>query len=387
MRKNIRGYFIILLLELCLLMSVPQTVFAISSADETTITPTESGLKEWSDGAVVTKETSGKGEEYQVDVTADTTGLDEDYYSVYIYDYKKRNIGTFDGIRFHYVNNSDNDVKINLTLTVDADTSVMMLEKSFAVAENDETKKTEVLSAEYGTIAIPAHFSGTIYVPFTQLFDEEGENVSLKTIQSWGITTVVEKEQQVSYSIGNIAFLEGSVELMRESCFLITLSGEKTVLLPSTGSVLWQYEGTTADLEGQLQDADLSFFMEEDIDGVTLSADGALEIQSGCTEPEITIYAKTEQSVNAGKLVISLEHVSTDVAAVGVPSAGDVEKITSTAYTTLNNSVIFFRILGFVLALFFLAVFSVWFSEAKTNYEKMKKKLYQIFHEEDEKGL
>lgn len=380
--KNAKKRLVLLILELCLFMLIPNSVFAISSKEEKIVTP--GNIKEWNDGALVTKQISGKAENYEAIVSADTTGLEEDYYSVYIYDYTKRYIKSYDGIRFQYTNPGDIELEINLTLTVDAKTSVTMTEDSFAIIEDTEKETTDVLEASYGTLTIPPHFNGMVYIPFSQLYNENGENITLNNIQSWGITTVIEKEQQVSYTIGNIAFLEDSVSAMKDSSYLITLSGEEQVVLPNTGSVIEKYETKVLDLEGNEVDDDITFYLEEDIEGVKLAKNGALEIQSNCVATKLTLYAKTSQSINAGKLSLSLERVSADVAAVGVPKVEDVSKITSTAYNQLNDFVIPFRIGAVVIFIFLGAIFLTWFSEAKANYQIIKRKLYKIFQEQEE---
>lgn len=372
-----------MLLVLCFLVFLPQTVFAISSKEEKIITP--ANLKEWDDGASVTKETSGKGETYLAEITADTTGLkQEDYYSIYIYEDTKRNVKPYDGLSFQYLNQSDNDLKINLTFKIDAKTSVTMLDKSYAIVEDETNENTQVLTAEYGTLLIPARFNGTIYVPFSQLFNEEGERILLNNIQSFGITTVMEKEQTATYSIGNFAFLSGSVDAMKDSHYLITLAGEEQVVVPSTGAVIEKYKANVVDLKGNEIDTDVTYYLEDDIEGITLSKDGALEIQSDCVATKVTLCAKTKQSVNAGRVTLSLERMSADVAAVGVPKAQDVPPIATSVYQSLKDSILLLRLLAFILVFFIGAVITTWFNQAKAHHQTIQKKLYQIFVEQEE---
>lgn len=371
-----------MLLLFSFLVFLPQTVNAISSKEEKIITP--SNLKEWDDGASVTKETSGKGENYQAEITADTTGLKEDYYSIYIYEDTKRNVGPYDGIRFQYLNQSDIDLRMNVTIKIDAKTSVTMLDKSYAILEEEETKNTQVVTAKYGTLLIPARFSGSIYVPFSQLFNEKGERVLLNNIQSFGITTVMENEQTATYSIGNFAFLSGSIDAMKESHYLITLTGEEEVVLPNTGAVIEKYKASVVDLEGNEMDTDVTFFLEDSIEGITLSENGALEIQSDCVATKVTIYAKSKQSINAGNMTLSLKRVSAKVAAVGVPKAQEVPSIATSTYQRLKDSVLLFRLFALMIVFFIGAVITTWFNQAKAHHQMIRKKLYQIFEEQEE---
>lgn len=379
---NMKVLIKLILVGSCFVLFFHNTVFAINSKEEKPVTP--GNLKEWNDGAEVTKEASGKADTYQVNVKADTTGLEKDYYSVYIYDDTRRQVKSYDGIRFEYSNESNSELKINVTLTQNSKTSVTMTENSFAIIEANDTDTPEVIRPEYGTLRIPPLFKGMIYVPFSQLYTEEGETISLASIQSFGITTVLEENQIISYSIGNIAFLEGSIEEMIDTYYLITLSGDETIVLPNTGSVMLSYDAEVIDLEGNSVDTDVTFFMEEDIEGIVIQKDGTLEIQSNSVASQLTLYAKTSQSINAGKLELSLERVSLDVSLSGIPKEEDVKSITSAAYARLNESVVTLRILALGIALLLGYVFISWLSRAKANYLDIKKKLHKLYDEEEE---
>lgn len=380
--KGTKKLFIIFFLELLLLMLFQTTALAMSSKAEKVITP--SNLKEWEDGATVMKKVSGKEENFQVEVTADTTGLEENYYTVYIYDDTKRNIKAYDGIRFSFNNESDVELKINLTLSINSKLSVMMTDASFAILEDSDQENIKVLSTTYGTLSIPAHFNGTVCIPFSQLYNEEGEQVSLGTIQSWGITTIMSEDQLNAYTIGNIAFLEGSVAAMKDSLYLIAMSGDNEIALPEAGSVLKQYQASVFDLEGNEVDSKVSFFLKDKLEGASVTEDGKLEIQSSCAISEITLYAKTNESVNAGEVVIALKQDNQETQTMGVPKVEAVNKITSTAYTNLIKSVIWFRIFCVMIVILIETIFIDWFSEAGANYLIMKKRLYKILSEQEE---
>lgn len=380
--KKEKKWMSLLLLFGCLLFSLSSTTLAISAKEEKSIT--FSNLKEWNDGAKVTKKAEGKGKDYKVKITADTLSLPEDYYSVYIYDDTKRNIKNYDGISFLYTNESEEELNINVTLTINAKTSVTMNESSYAIVEDANENTTQVIHTTYGTLSIPAHFTGTIYVPFTQFFNEENENISISNIQSFGITTVLEKEQSVSYSIGNPTFLAGSLNSMKDSYYQITLSGEENIIVPNTGSVIQTYKAEVLDLYGDAVEDTPFFSVEEGINGVTITENGTLEIQNDCDASKVTIYAKTDKSSNAGSFTVSLERLSAEVAAVGVPGQADVKKITTPLYDKLVGGVLWIRI-AFGIAVFFLfTIFITWFTKAKENYEIVRKRLYKIVKEQEE---
>jgi hypothetical protein len=383
--KKVKKLCILCFAEIFLLLFFQNTVFAVTSESQKVITP--GNLKVWNDGANITKKSSGKGEDYQVAVLADTTDLEEEYYSVYIYDDTVRNIKSFDGISFDFKNENNVELKINFTLRINSKTNVSMTDASFAILESADDSVPEVIPITYGTISLPANFAGTIYIPFTQLYTLEGDGVSLSQIQSWGITTVMPKDQQIQFTIGNIAFLDGSVDCMKDSIYLITISGNNEITVPNTGSVIESYRVEAKDLESNIVDDDTTFYLKEGIEGVTISKNGELEIANNCVASEITIYANTQNSLNNGKTILTLKRVSAAVAAAGVPKAEDVKKITSTTYNKLTKSVTLIQIIAVVIALIISAIFSTWFTEAKKNYILIKSKLYKIQSDLEEEEL
>lgn len=377
--KKIRRIVFLGLLELLLLLFFQCNVFAIDSKSEKAITP--GSLKEWNDGPDVTKKKGGRADTYHVDVTADSTDLDEGYYSVYIYDYTKRYIKPYDGIRFHYTNKSNEELKINLTFTVNSKNSYTMEDNSFAILESEDSSNVKVVLTTYGTITIPAQFDGTVYVPFSKLYNEDGDKITASTIRSWGITTVMAENQKIEYSIGDIALLKGSVDAMKESHYQITLTGKEKIVIPNIGSIIEKYKADIIDMEDNKVDTEPIFYLPESIAGVSITSDGTLEIKSDCVASDIVVYAKTDKSINSGEINISLERASSVITDSGVPKADNVAKFTTAAYTKLNRAVVWIRIIIAAFILLLGVIFYTWFSQAKLNYQRIRKKLYQIFNE------
>lgn len=359
------------------------TVYVNASQSPTVITPGK--IQEWDNGAKVTKKSSGSGKNYKVSVKADTNGLSEDYYSVYLYDYTERSVRSCDGIRFYFKNKNQTDMKINLTLTVNSKVSVTMMDSSFAILESNNQSTKEVVLTSYGTITIPANFSGTIYVPFNQLSDSDGHKVTLEKIQSWGITVVMLKDQQIQYTFGNIAFLNNSMEAIKDQYRLITLTGISNIIIPHTGSIIENYRAKVKDLEGNPVKEKVTFSLKESIAGASITKDGKLEVKSTCVASEIIICAKAKNHVNYGSFKVSTERSSTATGTIStIPRAADVPKINSAFYRTLEESVILIRILVMILTIFFGAILLHWFSEAKANFVIIKNKLYKIRMEQEE---
>lgn len=370
---------------LFLLLFFNSTAYAVPSESKNVITPDT--MKEWDNGAKVTKASSGTGSDYQINVNADTKGLKKGYYSIFLYDAKTRYIGSYDGISFNLKNESNTELKINLTLTIDSDTSAVMTDSSYAVLESQDKSICETIVPSYGTISIPAGFDGTVYIPFSKLYTSGGKNVSLTNIESWGITAVMSEDKQIKYQIGNIEFLSGSLASMKGSYYLITLSGNSRINIPNAGSVIEFYQTKVKDLDGNPIKQDTLYYLKNSVEGAALSKDGKLEIGSNCKASVITICAKSGNSVNFAELTVPMFHSSAAVSYAGIPKADDVAHITTSVYTRLSEYINIIRFALAVIAVFLIAIFYQWFSEAKTNYIKIKNKIYNLsdYHEGEEK--
>lgn len=357
-----------------LLLSFHSTALAVSSQGQHIIIPDK--LREWDNGAKVTAVSKGSRENYHVNVSANTNGLKKGYYSIYLYDISERNLDPYDGICFNFKNLTDADIKINLTLTINSQTSIAMTDSSYAILESADQNLKESVFPAYGTILIPARFDGTVYIPFSRLYTTKGKNILPEHIQSWGITAVMTQNEQIQYEFGNIKFLCESIASMK-NYNLITVSGKDQVAIPSNGSALTFYQSTVKDLNGNPLKKRAMFYLKKSSPGVTISKDGRLEVNSSCTAQKITICSKVANCVNWGELTVPLERKGiTSALDNGIPQPSNVQKITTTADVKINQSICWIQIIFGTIVLFLGAIFYEWFSEYSTNYTKIKNELY-----------
>lgn len=357
-----------------LLLSCTSYAHAVTDTSEKIITPNK--MSEWDNGALVTSKTSGKEKNFSLSVGADTSGLAEGNYTIYMYNLMDRSVRDYDGIRFHFTNREDSALKINLIFTVDSHTSVSLTDSSFAILESDNQRMNESVFPQYGTLSVPAGFEGTIYVPFSQLHTSHGKNVSLTEIQSWGITTVMAQDQTIHYSVGDIALLEDSVSSMKDRYYFITVSGSNKIEVPSAGSSLNSYRAKVKNLKGHTVKKKIRFYLDQNVKGVSISNDGTLEVTSACKAKEIRVCAKTKNSTNSGVFTTT---IVSGGAANAVPNPSDMQELGGPVFTILEQLVNRIRIVAVAIALCLTVLFSYWFSTSNTNYDAVKKKLYDIF--------
>lgn len=371
-RKKARKLIVLCLSALFALLFLNNSAYAVTSESQKVITPDK--MKEWDNGAQVTATSNGRGSNFETDVTADTNGLKQGYYSIYLYDLTERDISSYDGICFHLKNENNTQMKINLTFSVNSKTSVTMTDSSYAILESTDQSVREAIATVNGTISIPAHFDGSIYVPLSKLYTSDGKSIPLNEIQSWGITAVMSANQRIKYQIGNIAFLSRSIASMKNSYYLITLTGNNKVAVPKMGSAIEFYQAQVTDLDGNPVNQSAAFYLKNNVAGVTISKDGELQVGSNCTATEITVCSKLANSADDGELTVLLQHGAI-AASVGIPKVSAVPKITTQTEVKLNELVNIIRFAAVVIALFFGAVFYSWFSEKRKNYILIRNEL------------
>lgn len=346
---------------------------ALASESQHVISPGD--MKVWNNGAKVTKTYSGQGTNYQISVQASTDGLSKGYYSVYLYDLTARDLTSDDGISFDFQNRSSTDLKINLTFTVNSSTTVSMTDASYAVLESTDHSLEEIVSPSYGTISIPSNFNGTIYVPLSKLYTLDGTSVPLTKIQSWGITAVMTENEQMHYQIGNIQFLNGSMDAMRSKYYQISLSGNDAVTIPRLGSTMEIYQAHIKDMDGNAVTQNPTYYLKENVPGVTLSADGELQVLSGCTASSVTIGTKLGDSVTFTQKTITLKRSTTAGNSISIPRPSNVPKITKPVDAILNRYVGAIRITAGAIIAILIIIILKWFFDANHYFIKIREKL------------
>lgn len=377
--KKIRKLVVTCLSMFILLLPIGGTVSAVSNKSQNVTAPDI--IKEWDNGANVTKTSIGTGTNFQTSIKADTNGLKKGYYTVYLYDISSHCVNSDDGVRFNFRNLNNQEIKINLTLTVNSKTNVAMTDSSYAILEFADQSFREAVTPAYGTISIPANFDGTVYIPFSKLFNTDGKHVSLTDIKSYGVAAIMTQNQQIQYQLGNIEFLSGSIASMR-NCYLIYLLGKNNIDIPYNGSILENYQYQIKDLNGNPVQKTAAFFLKNNVAGAAITKDGNLEVSSGCTASDITICSKLPDSIDCAELTVSLKRENAGKF-VGIPRPSDTPKITTAVDTKLDKFINIIRFAAVAIASIIWLIFQEWFSESNANFNKIKNELYHLDDNEE----
>lgn len=351
-------------------------VFAISSDAKVTVKPDE--FSEWDNGVEVIKEIINNTNGYTLKVNADTIGLADGYYSYFLYENKSRNLGGYDGVSFEINNKNEIPLKMNVSMTPKSGTGLTLKDEGILILESLNGNEGEVIQVSNGIFEIPAGFNGVVYIPFNQLKNDDGKEVSINNIATWGFTGVLEEEQEVKYEISNINFLKGSFPLQEEKYKNIHIAGNDKIYLSSKGTIIENFKAEVKTLEGEAVNSDVTFFLENAVEGASISEDGRLEIASDCKETAITVCAKSSDSFGIGKFNVQLLKPESENKTSYIPASSEIKSIMPPAYQFLIDKIVLARIVLIVIALIFLGIFGSWLVKLRIKYLILKKEIYQL---------
>ena len=303
----------------------------------------------WDNGVSISTDITGRGKENQIAIEADTIGKEKGYYAAFLYHNAVQNLGMYDGIAFELHNTGQIPLQMNLGITIDKNTSLELKDNAKVILENTDGSAGKMIAVAYGKFQIPVGFEGVVYIPFDELKDKDDETTKIRNIKSWGLTLVMEEEQQAAFTCSHIRFLSSSEEKIAAQYFWITILGSDQVVLPDAGTAIKQYHAEVYHLNGEPLQKKVNFTLSSDVQGVRLSEDGLLEVDSTCKVEQITILAKTEDGINTQELPVSISnsHGNADQAQVNgiaiIPDSTEIPSILPEAMRMLLDTIAWAR--------------------------------------------
>lgn len=379
MKKLIVGMFFCMF---CVLLDFP--VYAVTGEGEQAVTIKK--LSQWDNGVNITEEKVEGSDDNLFTINADTLGNEKGYYAAYLYQNKAQNIGKYDAVAYYVNNTGSLPLQMNFSVTVNKNTSLELKDSSRIMLENMEGTEGELQTVSYGTFQIPTGFNGIVYIPFRELKNDKDETISINKINSFGVTLVMEEEQQQQFELGNFRFLSGSLDQVKNEYYEINILGTNQIVLSDTGTVMKNYQATVKNLDGEAVSKNVYFSLAEETEGVTLSTDGKLEIASTCKADQITISAKAEDSINAQKLTIELlrnEGGAATAGSVGIPDSSKVPSVMPHSFRLLLAHITLIKAAIFFVSLVVAAIIFSWLSIVYKEYKNMVKLMNET-HEQQQ---
>lgn len=235
---------------------------------------------------------------YEIHGDMNTEGLEEGYYTSYIYENKNSDWSNYDGASFHIENMGEGSIDLNLSIESGDGSRFNVSKKNVMLVKRENSDIIERIHLPYGAVNINKGFIGTIYIPFESLAPEELDggaglgklsdsiNNKLSKIASWGISITCREDESKHFKISDFALVNSNQHFndYLKSNFAIT--GDDSAVIPEAGEYIYQYTVDNSALKSKSV-----FNMSEDFEGIKISEDGLLAVRYNAEPQIITINA------------------------------------------------------------------------------------------------
>lgn len=281
-------------------------------------------------------------------INIDTNNLYKGYYTACLSKKIQGDYSDFSGISF-YINTNDT-LKINLNLQSILGNNYAINEDSKILICYEDGNYYESINESYSLFEIPKGFSGNVYIPFSNMYDKDGNNINneLNTLDIIRIIVGLEETNNKNFQIGNFAFINGNSSVNNEFINETHIIGDNEILIPEEGQNISNYN--LYSLDKHLNDDE--FYLKNNIDGVYITKDGKLTVSNTAREEQIQIIS----SHNNSKYI---KNINLKKNITVIPNVNEVENIPSSIL--LNNYFInFIQIVLLCLFVLFIVVYKNW---------------------------
>lgn len=339
-------------------------VYAANSVDYVEFT--SKNIKETTNGANVTLSSSGTD---GLDINISTKGLDNGYYTTYLYENRNRDWSNYSAIGVNIDNESDEPLRLNLNIKRSDGKILSVADENvvFVKGENDDLIYN--MEPSYGTIELPKKFNGTIYLPFSSFKQTEstnpGKENGISKITSWGIFVVLKEDKEITVRISNCDLIPRNSELNKYFSYNFLVDGDDTVEIPVAGEGISYYK-IKANNDENTSKEKVNFKLIEPVGGVTMDDSGKLTLTSEVESQKIKIAAIMDGVAGSVKEVQLLKSWTVDAKEVdgtskSIPKANEVSEIIDDNNIVMNNNILItVRVIIILITLGFGILYWYW---------------------------
>ncbi|OOM77167.1 hypothetical protein CLPUN_24820 [Clostridium puniceum] len=264
-------------------------VYGLSDLEFTEFAPIN--MEKTANGAIVevnSNETYG----YELDVNMSTKGLNEGYYTAYLYEDKSSDWSNYEAMSFHVSNNSDNPIRINMNIKKGEDKVFSPSNDNIILIQKNNSEIIEKVKPSYGTVELPERFEGIIYIPFNSFREENGSFLDgTNKISSWGIIATLAENEERNFKLSRFNLINKGSKLETYFDSNSFIKGKSIVQIPIVGESISDYK-----IEGS--NRNIQFKLDNDIDGITISENGRLTVTPDVVPQKIEISAVLDNSIS-----------------------------------------------------------------------------------------
>lgn len=219
--------------------------------------------------------------------TYDTAGLEEGYYTSFLYVEAEQSLS--DVLGFSFEISTENALYLNLNLLANETTLVMPDHTNVYMLPEGSTKiLCQVV--ENGTVMVPAGFTGKVVVRKEDIVKES----LVKKIQLVGVTLTQKEDVNVSGTISNLMLVKKKDSMHGLTDIEMKLEGASQIEIPAEGEFIFEYE---LNEQGEKGDS-VTFDLVEAVDGVTMTEEGRLIVESAAKPQTLSIVVNQKEKVS-----------------------------------------------------------------------------------------
>lgn len=291
-------------------------------------------------------------------VHIDTNNLSKGYYTASLLKRISGDFSNYSGISF-YIKTNDT-LKINLDLQSILGNNYKIIESSKILISYEDGNYYEGINGSYTLFEIPKGFSGRVFIPFSNMYDENGNNV-INDLNSLDIIRVIvglEENNTKDFEIGDFAFICSDSSVNDELFSDTYIIGDNESIIPVEGQNISKY--SLYSKNGYLKE--VNFYLKNYVEGVYITKDGKLTVSSNAKEQSVQIISvfgdsKYIKSINLKKKITA------------IPSVDEAQSVGSDSWLLNNYFIYFIRVMLFVLFVLCIFVYKKWRKKLDLNKE------------------
>lgn len=377
----------ICMITLCFINST--CAYGISNIDSTEFIP--KNIEKTTNGADV-KINSSTTNGYELDVSMNTIGLDDGYYTAYLYENKSRDWSSYEAIAFDVVNECNSSVRINLNIKKNDNTVVSPSDDNVILTKMKNAQIMEKVHPSYGTIELPKDFKGTIYIPFNSFKEKDNltsDNVNeISKVLSWGIIVTQSENEEKSFKVSKFSLITKGSDMDKYFNLNFSIKGDTTIEIPVVGETIYDYKIESINNVENINKNTVKFKIKESVDGITINDNGRLTLTPDVQEQQIQICAVLDENLSEIMDIQLLKSWTVDAKELdgtskSIPRPDEVSTLTKNKKGSWinNNILIGTRISIIIITIVFGSLYWFWKKNAnkwikkKINYKKENNRL------------
>lgn len=295
----------------------------------------------------------------RIKISTNTMELQKGYYTSQFFINSKVDWSPYRELAFYINNLSDSPIKINLFLVLNDGTYIMLEEGKSVFLQKGKSDNIKVTDIQTEGFEVNNNFEGIVHIPLENF---EISKKKLENIIFFGIQTTTRENVIQKIEIDNLKLISSNNSMLPEGILNLKIVGDKKITKPITGESIAQYKLIT----NHKQENKVTFYLEEEVEGVSITEDGRLTVLPNAVVNKINI-----KSIIDNKFNITLEVVLSDSLILNlkdmegfsltVPKDYEVRRVISSQDIFSREDVlVLFRVIITLMVVIILTIYFVW---------------------------